>query len=289
MITNQIQQNDDFVSAISHLVPQTENFAFKYDLSFLRAFEEPQLLTSCDGVGSKIDIARMLDDYTTIGIDLVAMNTNDILVHGGVPYFFLDYYATGVLNQKRGMDIINGIVKGCDLAECSLVGGETAILPMTYMADTCDIAGMVIGFTSKKDLLPKIINKGDWLIGLKSSGIHSNGYTLIHKLIREKRLKLTENLLTPTQIYANLYDDLIGKVNGLIHITGGGFNNINRICKNYDLFNWKFTELFSEIQTVGNFTREEMLQTFNCGYGLVAIVDNPDDIEVEFDVIGRVK
>ena len=245
--------------------------------------DKPYMLTATDGVGTKIELARHFGKYDTIGIDLVAMVVNDIMVHGGTPSVFLDYYALGILDIDVAKEIIRGIKSGCDIAGCKLVGGETAEMPLIYEGDKFDLAGFGVGFAEERDLLPRKISKGDILIGLASSGLHSNGFTLINTLKPEMEY------LTPTKIYTECLE-IRHLVNGFAHITGGGIKNIDRIVKNYVLVDWKFPEIFQKVQNLLGLTRDVMLRTFNCGFGMVAIVpqENLDKIELEHTVIGEV-
>jgi len=244
------------------------------------------LLTATDGVGTKIELARHFNKYNTIGIDLVAMVVNDIMVHGGTPALFLDYYAVGVLDVDISKQIIKGIKTGCDIAGCSLVGGETAEMPLIYENGKFDLAGFGVGFADPINLLPKQIIPGDVIIGLPSSGLHSNGFTLINTL--EPRRKYLE----PTKIYTECLQ-LRPLVYGFAHITGGGMENISRVAKNHRLFDWDFPKVFKQVQKKLNMSKEEMLKTFNCGYGMVAItaqekLEEIDDLGIEYSVIGEI-
>ena len=240
-------------------------------------------ITSTDGVGTKLKLANHFKKYDTIGIDLVAMVVNDIMVHGGTPDIFLDYYATGVLDNDILTEILGGIKIGCDITGCTLVGGETAIMPLFYNYNNFDLAGFGVGYAEAEDLLPKQINSGDILIGLPSSGLHSNGFTLINKL------KPEIEYLTPTKIYTECLD-IRHLVNGFAHITGGGMDNISRVAENYFLNYWEFPPIFRKIQQSLNMTRLEMLKTFNCGFGMVAIVpqENVGKIKIKCTIIGEV-
>lgn len=244
------------------------------------------IVTATDGVGTKIELARHFNKYDTIGIDLVAMVMNDIMVHGGKPYQFLDYYAVGVLNIDIAKNIIKGIKNGCDIAGCKLVGGETAEMPLIYQDGKFDLAGFGVGVADSKDILPKNILAGDILIGLPSSGLHSNGFTLINTLPPKKEY------LIPTKIYMECLD-LRPLVYGFAHITGGGMKNIDRVVGKYKLIDWEFPKIFKQVQKKLNMSREEMLNTFNCGYGMVAVTSTEklpdiDALGIEYSVIGEV-
>ncbi len=245
--------------------------------------KKPYMLTATDAVGTKIELARHFGKYNTVGIDLVAMVVNDIMVHGGTPDVFLDYYAVGVLNTGIAKEIIKGVKAGCDIAGCKLVGGETAEMPLIYDGGKFDLAGFGVGSAEEEDLLPRKISNGNILIGLPSSGLHSNGFTLINTL------KPEIEYLTPTKIYTECLD-IRHLVNGFAHITGGGINNIDRIVDRYYLEDWEFPEIFQKVQKLLKMSKEEMLETFNCGFGMVAIVspENLDKIEVKHTVIGGV-
>ncbi len=245
---------------------------------------KPFMLTATDGVGTKIELARHFNKYDTIGIDLVAMVVNDIMVHGGTPDVFLDYYALGVMDTDIAKEIIKGIKTGCDIAGCELVGGETAEMPIIYKDGQFDLAGFGVGSADGHELLPRTIRKGDLLIGLPSSGLHSNGFTLINTL--EPDIEY----LTPTKIYTECLE-IREYVNGFAHITGGGMKNIDRIVENYTLIDWEFPEIFQKVQKLLGMSREEMLVTFNCGFGMVVIIPEGHlaPVKCEYTVIGEVK
>lgn len=281
---------------LSHL----GGFSGIYDAKFLKELKHPVLVSSTDGVGTKIEIARELDKFDTIGIDLVAMVVNDIVVQGAEPMFFLDYYATGKLNKHEASVVIEGIGKGCEQARCALIGGETAEMPGVYDEGKFDLAGCGIGFAEKSELLPKktAIRKYDIIVGIPSTGVHSNGFSLVRKLINDKKLPLHTELLTPTRIYVN--ECLLTRelVKAFIHVTGGGFtDNVPRVLPaklepvylNFDL-PW----LFREIKSASKLTLEEMMRTFNCGFGMLAIMD-PNNVSKfrsfvpEAEIIGEIR
>ncbi|MBI5875584.1 MAG: phosphoribosylformylglycinamidine cyclo-ligase [Deltaproteobacteria bacterium] len=267
----------------------------------LKKYKNPVLVSSTDGVGTKLKIAFMLNRHDTVGIDLVAMGVNDVLVSGAEPLFFLDYFATGKLNAKDAAAVIKGIAKGCKEAECALVGGETAEMPGFYKDGEYDLAGFVVGIVEKDKIIDGSgIKPGDKIIGLASSGLHSNGYSLARKVIFDK-LKLNakskpagfkknigEELLTPTRIYVKTIKALQKdfSLKGIAHITGGGLiENIPRIlpdkCKAVIAKKrWKMPAIFKFIQEGGKIAEKEMLRTFNCGIGMVIIVSKKDSDRV---------
>ncbi len=259
----------------------------------LKPYEEPVLVSATDGVGTKLLIAMMMDKHDTVGVDCVAMCANDIIVQGAEPLFFLDYLATGRLLPEQAEQVIKGIADGCEQAGCALIGGETAEMPGMYSSGEYDIAGFAVGVAEKKDLLPrKDIQEGDVLIGLASSGLHSNGFSLVRKVLLQDRKHslheeipalgqtLGEELLTPTRIYVKTIWTLLREftIKGMAHITGGGFvENIPRVlpegaCALIDRSSWEIPPIFSLIQKEGAIGIEEMYQTFNMGIGMVLIV-----------------
>ncbi|MAV29548.1 MAG: phosphoribosylformylglycinamidine cyclo-ligase [Cycloclasticus sp.] len=255
----------------------------------LDRYKKPVLVSGTDGVGTKLKLAMMLDKHDTIGIDLVAMCVNDIVVTGAEPLFFLDYYATGQLNLDVASDVITGIGKGCELAGAALVGGETAEMPGMYEGEDYDLAGFSVGIAEKDNIIDgSNVGVGDVLIGLASSGAHSNGYSLIRKVIELQddlnqtvgNKPLTEALLEPTRIYVKSLLSLITQqpVHALAHITGGGITeNVPRVLPentvaNVKLGSWPTQPLFDWLQEEGNISDDEMLKTFNCGIGMVMCV-----------------
>ncbi len=245
----------------------------------------PVLMTTTDGTGTKLLVARRLGIYDTIGIDLVAMNVNDLIVCGARPLVFLDYIACGRIDQTRLHDVMRGIVRGCELAGCSLGGGETAEMPDLYGVDDMDLAGFAVGIAEKDAVLPKkdLIRSGDLLLGLPSSGIHSNGLSLARKLIPESDADGWRQMLVPTRIYAAEMAALIGtgKVLAAAHITGGGlFGNLQRVIPAAlhprFTFDWPVPPLFARIQAAGGVADEEMRAVFNLGIGIV-LVAHPAD------------
>jgi len=263
---------------------------FRPDLS---AFSEPILVSSTDGVGTKLKIAQLLGRHNTVGIDLVAMCVNDIIVQGAQPLFFLDYLATGRLDLETTTAVIEGIVAGCRQAGCALLGGETAEMPGFYSPGEYDLAGFVVGIIDRKKIIDgSKIQPGDKIIGLASSGLHSNGYSLVRKIffddlrigpqeiIPELGLALGEELLKPTRIYVQSILSLMKEfpINGLAHITGGGFtDNLPRIlpasCRARIIQNsWEIPPIFSLIKRWGRVSEEEMKKVFNNGVGLILVV-----------------
>jgi len=254
-------------------------------------YGEPLLVSGTDGVGTKLLLARQLDKHDTIGVDLVAMCVNDILTCGAEPLFFLDYYATGKLKIDNAQAVIEGIAEGCRQAGCALIGGETAEMPGMYEQDDYDLAGFAVGVVDRPKLIDgSRIRAGHVVLGLASSGPHSNGYSLIRKVLQHAgespsmpmgEQTLGDALLAPTRIYVKpllaLMED--HPIDGLAHITGGGLSeNIIRVIPaglglELDLSAWKMPAVFQWLQSRGNIGEKEMLRTFNCGIGMVLIVD----------------
>lgn len=253
-------------------------------------YKNPVLVSGTDGVGTKLRLAMDLGLHNTIGIDLVAMCVNDLIVGGAEPLFFLDYYATGKLNVDIAADVIQGIGEGCKMANCSLVGGETAEMPGMYEGEDYDLAGFCVGVAEKSDIIDgSTVAAGDQLIALASSGPHSNGYSLIRKIIEVSQADihaefegttLGRALLEPTRIYVRpllaLMDQI--KIKALSHITGGGFTeNIPRVlpdnvCAEIDLNSWQLPAIFNWLQQQGNVKDQELFRTFNCGVGMIICV-----------------
>ncbi|MCU0666440.1 MAG: phosphoribosylformylglycinamidine cyclo-ligase [Candidatus Omnitrophica bacterium] len=251
-------------------------------------YKEPVLVASTDGVGTKLKIASLVGKHDTVGIDLVAMNVNDILCAGAQPLFFLDYIACGKLNPDVLCDVVKGINAGCVQSGCSLVGGETAEMPGMYANDEYDLAGFCTGVVEKKKIVDgSRIRAGDVVIGLESSGIHSNGYSLVRKVLSAKQLlSMSKELLIPTRIYVKQVLNLLRHhaVNGISHITGGAFyDKIARILPSdisvrINKHSWKAPELFRFIQNKGGIDDKEMYHTLNMGIGMVLIVA-PDAVD----------
>lgn len=257
-------------------------------------YKEPVLVSTTDGVGTKLKLAFKLNYHKSIGIDLVAMCINDLVCSGAEPLFFLDYFACGKLYPLKAKEIIEGIVKGCKQSNCTLLGGETAEMPGFYKKDEYDLAGFAVGVLERKNIIDgNDIKNGDALIGIESSGLHSNGYSLAQKVFfdtakwnikfKHEDLKnpIGTCLLTPTFIYASLIKKLTNqfKIKGIAHITGGGLTeNLPRIfpkglgCE-IDLNFWKRPVIFKLIQKIGQVTNAEMLRTFNNGIGMVLVIN----------------
>ncbi|WML42751.1 phosphoribosylformylglycinamidine cyclo-ligase [Neobacillus sp. PS3-40] len=269
-------------------------FGGMFDLSILN-LKEPVLVSGTDGVGTKLVVAFMMDQHDTIGIDAVAMCVNDIVVQGAEPIYLLDYIACGEANPERIEAIVKGIAAGCEQAGCALIGGETAEMPGLYDPSEYDLAGFAVGACEKADLITgENIQPGDVLIGLASSGIHSNGYSLVRKvLLKEWSIKdyieelgctLGEELLRPTKIYVKPILSALKKfkLKGMAHITGGGFiENIPRMLPNQlgaELFeeNWNIPSIFKLISSRGEIDHKEMYNIFNMGVGMVIAADKQD-------------
>jgi phosphoribosylformylglycinamidine cyclo-ligase len=260
-------------------------------------FTDPVLVAANDGVGTKLKIAIDADKHDTVGIDLVAMCVNDLVVQGAEPLFFLDYFATGKLDPDQGASIVAGIADGCRQAGCALIGGETAEMPGMYAGGDYDLAGFAVGAAERGRLLPSgDIAEGDVILGLASSGVHSNGYSLVRKIVALSGLAwdapapfgegtLADVLMTPTRIYVKPLLKAIretGKIKALAHITGGGFpENIPRVLPKHlaaeiDLDAIKAPAVFSWLAKTGGVAANEMLRTFNCGVGMIAVVKAED-------------
>ena len=246
-------------------------------------FSDPVYALACDGVGTKIKIGLMLDNLKTIGIDLVAMCVNDLISSGAKPVAFLDYYGCSKLDRSKGKEIISGIVEGCKLAGCELIGGETAEMPNHYNENNFDLVGFSMGVNNRNKIIDgSSIESGDIVLGLPSSGFHSNGYSLINAVIKDKAIdnSFMEKLLIPTRIYVNeiLLLKEISKIKGMAHITGGGLNeNLSRIANGkticIDKSKWVMPEIFNEIKELGNISEDEMFNVFNCGVGFCIVLD----------------
>lgn len=253
-----------------------------------KKYREPVLISSADGVGTKLKIAVLADKHDTVGIDAVAMNVNDILCVDAQPLFFLDYIAYSKLKQGVLVDVVKGINKGCILAGCPLIGGETAQMPGMYQEGNYDLAGFCVGVAEKRDIIDGSgIKAGDAIIGLESNGIHSNGYSLVRKVLSQNELRrLSPELLKPTRIYVKPVLSLLNNprlkssINGIAHITGGAFyDKIARILPDHtdagiNKDSWKAPSIFRLIQDKGNILNKEMYHTFNMGVGMVLIVNN---------------
>jgi phosphoribosylformylglycinamidine cyclo-ligase len=274
-------------------------------------FKDPVLVAANDGVGTKLKIAIDADFHDTVGIDLVAMCVNDLVVQGAEPLFFLDYFATGKLDPDQGAAIVKGIAEGCVMSGCALIGGETAEMPGMYSKGDYDLAGFAVGAAERGQLLPsEEVSEGDVILGLASSGVHSNGFSLVRKIVELSGLsydapapfapekKLGEALLTPTRIYVKPLLKAIretGAIKALAHITGGGFpENIPRVLPKHlaaeiDLDAVKAPAVFSWLAKTGGVAPHEMLRTFNCGVGMIAVVspEKADEVASALEAEGE--
>ena len=321
-----IKKGNNFVSLIKPKVKKTNipgvmgnmgSFGGAFDLK-KAGFIDPILISATDGVGTKLKVAIETGILNTVGIDLVAMCVNDLICEGAKPLFFLDYFATSKLKISSSVKIIDGIIEGCKQAQCALLGGETAEMPDLYNNNDFDLAGFAVGALERGNSLPSKINDSDLLIGLPSSGFHSNGYSLIRKVIKNENLnwespnpvdknsRIKDELLIPTKIYQRILAPLISNklISGLSHITGGGITeNLPRILPNQlsfeiDLNRWKLPRLMSWIIKKSEMTEEEALKTFNCGIGMICVVPKINftdfsqylnDIGETFYIIGKIK
>lgn len=276
-------------------------FGALFDLK-AAGFKDPLLVSTTDGVGTKLKLAQEMNLHSTIGRDLVAMCVNDLIVQGATPLFFLDYFATGALDVDAASDVIKGIAEGCTLAGCALVGGETAEMPGMYAKGDYDLAGFSVGAVERDALLPKNnIQTGDTLIGIASSGVHSNGYSLVRKIVKDAKAdmnaaapfktahdSLGAALLEPTRIYVAALLPLLktGKIKAMAHITGGGLSeNLPRVLPkdlsaHIDLERWEMPAVFQWLMSAGDVDAHEMLRTFNCGIGMILVVAKEDATHV---------
>ena len=273
-------------------------FGAMFDLK-AAGFKDPILVSATDGVGTKLRIAIDTQNLDTVGIDLVAMCVNDLICQGATPLFFLDYFATGKLEVKEAAKVINGIAEGCRQANTALIGGETAEMPGMYDGKDFDLAGFSVGAMERGATLPRNVSKGDVIIGMPSSGVHSNGYSLVRKIVENSGLSwsddcpfgegsLAKHLLEPTKIYVNSAVAAIktGKLNALAHITGGGLSeNLPRalpegLGANINLETWNRLPIFNWLINQAGLKESEALKTFNCGIGMIAIcsANDVDDV-----------
>ncbi len=272
-----------------------------------KKYKEPVLVSGTDGVGTKLKLAFHLNRHDTVGIDLVAMSVNDILVQGAEPLFFLDYFACGRLDVAAATDVIKGIAAGCEQAGCALIGGETAEMPSMYPDGEYDLAGFAVGAVEKSKIIDgRKIQPGDVVLGLASSGVHSNGYSLVRKILEVAQPDLNADfhgrpladvLLAPTRIYVKPLLALMEKmpVHGMVHITGGGLvENIPRVLQPnltavLQRDSWTMPPLFTWLQQHGGVADDEMHRVFNCGIGMTVIVskDNADAAEAELKRLGE--
>ncbi|MTN16302.1 phosphoribosylformylglycinamidine cyclo-ligase [Turicibacter sanguinis] len=296
LIKNKIKGTYD-----NNVIGDLGNFSGLYSLKDFMNMEEPVLLSSTDGVGTKLKLAQMLNIHNTVGIDLVAMCVNDLICQGAKPLFFLDYIATGKLVPEKIDDIVSGIVEGCKQAGCALIGGETAEMPGMYSKEDYDLAGFSVGIADKNKIISgQNVKAGDTLIGIASSGIHSNGYSFIRKIfleeykyelnqyIEELEMTLGEALLVPTKIYVKLVMNLIEKydLKAIAHITGGGvIENIPRVIPkglgiDINKNSWEKPPIFKMIEEFNSIDEIELHKSFNMGIGLVIVVDSDKSGEI---------
>ena len=281
-----IKKADKFVKSIRRLTKgDIGGFSGLLKLNF-KKYNNPHLVASCDGVGTKLKVAFWLNRHKTVGIDLVAMSVNDVITSGARPLFFLDYISTSSLNTKQLYEILKGVNIACKEANCLLLGGETAQMPQFYKKDEYDLAGFCVGIVDRKDIIDgSRIKENDVIIGLTSNGLHSNGYSLVRKLFSRDYIKKNQNLFyKPTRIYVSSILKLNKEVKtkGIAHITGGGFyDNIIRILPkgisaHIDRNSWPMTRVFRLIQQKGKISDKDMYHTFNMGIGMVIIIDKKD-------------
>ena len=313
-----IDKGNEFISRIKGIVSSTFGRGVLTDLGgFSGLFaiggaqlSDPVLVASTDGVGTKLTIAKLCNKHDTIGIDLVAMCVNDIAVSGAKPLFFLDYLSIGKLEIDIATDLVTGIANGCKIAKCSLIGGETAEMPGLYTDGDYDMAGFVVGIAERDKIIDgSDIKVGDRIIGLASSGLHSNGYSLVRKIcfndlgltvadhVKELGCPLGEELLKPTRIYSETVLNLIKnfKISGIVHITGGGFiDNIPRVLPKGSRAliykdSWPVPPIFAFLQKNGSIAPKEMCRTFNNGIGMIAIVDENivEDVMHQLSALGE--
>ena len=303
-----INKGNKFIENIKKTIKKYKNksskvsviggFAGHFKLNSLK--NSSYLVAATDGVGTKLEIANDMNNHKTIGIDLVAMCVNDIVVTGAKPLIFLDYIATGKLDLKKSTDVIKGILKGCNQAGCELIGGETAEMPGFYSKGKYDIAGFSVGILEQRYIKKIKVKENDVVIGIKSSGLHSNGYSLVRNIIRDKKISLKKYfdfdkkksignyLLQPTLIYVNLILELYKKnlIKSCAHITGGGIiENLPRILDKkfqaqIDLNKWDLGNLYKWIISCG-ISQRELLRTFNAGYGMALILDKKNIKKIE--------
>ena len=279
-----IEAGNAFVETLKEKAPTIGGFNGMFEVP--RGYEEPVLVSGTDGVGTKMNIARVFNDYTTIGQDLVAMCVNDVICSGAKPLYFLDYVSTQKIDENVA-DIMVGVLKGCEIAGIDLIGGETA---EHFRQREYDLAGFCTGVVEKNEIIDgSLIKEGDKVIGLASSGLHSNGYTLINDMLWRHKIyyKDTPELIVPTTIYAPIVQELLDEypILGMAHITGGGIvENLPRCIPNglearVDYNSWPLPDIFKKIQLAGEITEEEMKRVFNLGIGFCLIV--PPDVTID--------
>ena len=282
------------------------SFGGLFDLASLN-YKQPVLVSGTDGVGTKLKIAMMMNKHDTIGIDVVAMCVNDVLAQGAKPLFFLDYVAVGKNHPEIIEDIVKGVADGCVMANCALIGGETAEMPDMYSEDEYDVAGFTVGVVEKDRIIePSKVNVGDIVIGLASSGVHSNGFSLVRKIVLkdnkidlntyydELNMSIGEALLQPTKIYVRSVSEVIDNVDvhGIAHITGGGFyENMPRCLQDnqgisIDKNSFEVLPIFKVLQNLSNMEDSEMYNVFNMGIGMIVIVD-PKDADKTLEILHK--
>lgn len=288
-----IDKADEFINNIKPLLKKTSRPEILGEIGgfsglfmpHLTKLKKPVLVSSTDGVGTKLLLADLLNKYDTVGIDLVAMCVDDVVVTGAEPLFFLDYIACGKLDNKKLYELMRGITKGCQEAGCALIGGETAELPGMYAKDKLDLAGFCVGIVDREKIIDgRLCEKGDKVIGLASNGLHSNGYSLVRKVFSKEELKgkIGLKLLRPTKIYTPLILEAIKQIQikAMAHITGGGFfENIPRVLPEglgikIVKSSWPDMSIFRDIQKRGSIDENEMFRTFNMGIGMVLITSS---------------
>lgn len=304
-----IEAGNELVSRIKHVAKRTKRpevmaglGGFGSLFALPSGYKEPVLVAGTDGVGTKLKLAHDLNQHDSIGIDLVAMCVNDLIVGGAEPLFFLDYYATGKLSVETAVKVVEGIGEGCAQSGCSLVGGETAEMPGMYQGEEYDLAGFCVGIVEKDEIIDgSKVQDGDILIALASSGPHSNGYSLIRKILEQTEdgldsrvgeIPLAEALMAPTRIYVKAIQALMKSVSvhALSHITGGGLiENLPRVlpanhCAVVDGSRWQFPDIFAWLQERGGVETREMYRTFNCGIGMVVCVAR-DDMKQTLEIL----
>ncbi len=294
-----IEKIKPFAKATSRVGANSDlgGFGGLFDLAKC-GYKDPILVSATDGVGTKLKIAIESQIHDTIGIDLVAMSVNDLVVQGAEPLFFLDYFSCSKLNSETAAKVIKGISDGCKQSGCALIGGETAEMPGIYQEKDYDLAGFAVGAVEREQILPKNVAKNDLIIGLESSGVHSNGFSLVRYILENNQISLNDkfdqnstfaqNLLTPTKIYVRQCLEALKtkKVKALCHITGGGLvENLPRVFSKdlqakIDYNSWKMPEIFKFLQQKGDVNDHEMHKTFNCGIGMTLITSKNDSDEV---------
>jgi phosphoribosylformylglycinamidine cyclo-ligase len=293
-----VERGDEFVDWIQsgdqstgpfakQLISGVGGFAAIFRLPFLQTMKNPCLVSSTDGVGTKVKLAAQFAQYRGVGQDLVAMCVNDLICCGAQPLFFLDYYASGMLDLVAAKEFLSGVRDACHKSGCSLIGGETAEMPGVYQPPDFDCAGFAVGIVDESKILGAArVKPGSVAIGVESSGFHSNGYSLLRKLFADDLKEFKDQLLIPTHLYPSLVLALAAeeRLQAVAHITGGGMENIPRVMPKgteLELLDWAWPECFIEVQDRSGLSRTEMLQTLNCGIGLVLFADRSQVSAIE--------